>query len=439
MVYSLRCFCLLILVLAIYFPDRALGVVQPGETVTKDTMAQAAELLTPVTQWMLERGMSMPIIDTKKVQWPKAYQEATDKYAGQVKLADDGKELYDYVAGCPFPIIDINNALAGFRVMWNHVHGPHNLDNTGTDLFAELVNNKGEIERTYETPWRRLMWEGRLYTDPKPRIAHTPPVRSTNLWGPYFLPSDLKGLAVLDIRYLDPATADDTYAYYPETRRVRRLSVSDRGGALGGILGTDYDIDSFLGFNGSLRYWQFRVLAEKDILAVVHSGKYGDQSAWCAPRDGAHGILAALPCVSWEKRRVWVIEAIPDGYPSPYPYSKRVLYIDQDFFFPVITELYDQRGELWKGLVHSVFYTKKPYAGYPAKPIDGAKYNYTEEQPFIPNWVLIDLQQVHATVINAPSGYKKPTEWQTEWYFNEAVSTNTPTLYSLQALQQVGR
>ncbi len=430
---------LLTIVLALYLPSRALGGMQPGETLTQKNMAQAAELLTPVTQWMVERGMPMPIIATKKVAWPQAYQEATAKYAGQVKLAADGKELYDYVAGCPFPTVDINDPLAGFRVMWNHAQGPHNLDSMGTDLLGELINHRGEVERTYEAPWRQLLWTGRLYVDPRPAIMHAPPIRRTNLFGPYLLPNELKGLAVLDIRYLDSATADDTYAYFPETRRVRRLSMNDRGSTLGSLLGTDYDIDSFLGFNGNIRYWQFRLLAEKEVFAVVHGGKYGDQSAWCAPRDGSHGILAALPCVSWEKRRVWVIEAIPNSYQDLYSYSKRVLYIDQDFFFPVISELYNQRGELWKGLVHCVFYTTKPYTEYPTTPLDGAKYNYTEEQPFIPNWVLLDLQQVHATVVDAPSGRKKPTAWQTEWYFNEAVSTNTPTLHSPQALQQGGR
>ena len=80
------------------------------------------------------------------------------------------------------------------------------------------------------------------------------------------------------------------------------------------------DPDSFWGFRGKMHHWTFKVLAEKDILAVVHSGKYGDRSAWCAPRDGTHGIVAALPCVLWEKRRVWVLEATPSHFPGTYAY-----------------------------------------------------------------------------------------------------------------------
>lgn len=43
------------------------------------------------------------VVVPEKVAWPKAYKEATDKYSGQVKLSADGRELYNYVAGAPFP------------------------------------------------------------------------------------------------------------------------------------------------------------------------------------------------------------------------------------------------------------------------------------------------------------------------------------------------
>ena len=348
--------------------------VTPGDIITQDNLAEANTLLTPSTWWMVERGMPMHIIATKEVRWPKAYQEATEKYHHQVRLSADGRYMTNYTAGCPFPDIDINDPLAGFRVMWNHEQPPYSIDNLGTDLVAELVNREGQVERTYALSWRQLMWAGRLYHEPKPTIPHNPRLRRTSLFGPYIVPHDLTGQLVLNRHYLTPDRADDTYVYSPELRRVRRIGANSRGGPLGTILGTDYDVDSFGGFNASIFRWTFRILSQKDILAVVHTDKYGDGSVWCAPRDGSHGILAALPCVSWEKRRVWVVEATPTGYAKPYAYSKRILYIDQEFFFPLIAESYDQRGELWKVIVHCVSYTHKPYKGYPANPLHGGVY-----------------------------------------------------------------
>jgi hypothetical protein len=410
--------------------------VQPGDTISKDTLAQAEELLTPSMRWMVERGMPMPIIETRKVEWPRAYREATEKYAAQVKIAEDGRDISNYVAGCPFPAIDINDPLAGYKIMWNHEQEPAVIDNAGTTFTAAVVSSQGKSDRTYEMAWRRLMWTGRLYAEPKPVIAHNPPTRHSNLFGPLFLPNDLKGLALLFFHYLSRETPEDTYVYTPEMRRVRRITFANRSDALGG---SDFDVDSMYGFNGSIAHWTFRVLAEKEILAVVHSGKYGDPSQWCAPRDGKHGILSALPCVSWEKRRVWIVEGAPTAYPREYAYSKRIMYMDQDFFAPVIHEIYDQRGELWKAMLPCIFYTKKPYERYPSKPLPGGKYNYEDEQQFVPNWLLVDLQQGQATIGESPSSAQKPSDWQNEWYFNEEVSNNTPEVYSINGLGQSGR
>ncbi len=113
-------YTLLAVILAMSAAGLGRADVKPGDTITKDNLAQAEELLTPSTRWMVERGMPMPIIETKKVLWPQAYREATEKYAAQVKLAADGRDIANYVAGCPFPAIDINDPLAGYRVMWNH-------------------------------------------------------------------------------------------------------------------------------------------------------------------------------------------------------------------------------------------------------------------------------------------------------------------------------
>ncbi len=402
--------------------------VKPEDIITQDNLAQAEDLLTPITRWMLQQGMPIEIIETKKVHWPKAYREATENYSGQVKISADGKEIFNYVAGCPFPEIDLNDPLAGYKIMWNHEHKL--FDNSGSEYSIELVNSKGEVDRTYPNLWRRMMWTGRLYLDPKPVIPHNPSIHRTDLFGPSLLDGwNQFGGFHLVTRYLSPEVADDVHFYDPGLRFVINVSSANRGDEQGAV-GIDYDSWGD-GFNGKLSMWSFQVLA------VVHSGKYGDPSAWCAPRDGKHGILAALPCVSWEKRRVWVIEATPTGYRERYPYSKQILYIDQDFFGLVLTETYDQQGELWKGGVPCFFYTKKPYEGYPANPITGGKYNYEDEWPFAPNGVVIDIQAVRATVVDAPSTYKKPSQWQREWYFNEGGPLNHPRLHTLSHLRTI--
>ena len=416
------------------FPDTSSGLQMTR--ITRDNMDQAESLLTPSTRWMVERGMPITVQETQKVEWPQAYADATVKFSPWVKLSDDGRELTDYVAGAPFPFIDLNDPLAGYKIMWNTSQNPYITDNAGTDFSTELVNRYGEVEKLFASRWRRMAWTGRLYLDPKPTVPYNPALRHTTLLGPMTFPATDKGASVLTLSYVAANTPDDTYRYLPELRRVRRIGIANRGEA---VWGTDVDVDSFWGFAAKLSYWSFRVITEKDILAVVHSGKYGDRSVWCAPRDGQHGFLGALPCVLWEKRRVWVIEATPTRYPRPYAYSKRILYIDQDFYAPLIQEMYDQQGELWKALHLCFFATKSPYWGYPIWPVEGGTYQAQEEWPFIPNGLMIDLQQEHATTFDAPPGKMQPFGWKTEWYFNTQAEQNTPDVYSTNYLIRSAR
>ena len=130
---------------------------------------------------------------------------------------------------------------------------------------------------------------------------------------------------------------------------------------------------------------------------------------------------------------------MPTAYPRAYAYSKRILYIDQDFFAPIVQEMYDQSGELWKSMLLCAFYSQKPYEGYPARPLNGGKYDYADEWPFIPNWVMVDLQLENATAYDVPSGYKKPADWQQEWYFNEDVPSNRPEIHNPSYLIQSAR
>lgn len=402
-----------------------------AEGVVDDT------LLTPTTRWMVEQGMTLTVKKERPYVWPRAYKDATERYAGQVVISADGRDISNYIAGAPFPIIDTNDALAGYKIMWNHSQPPYSTDNIGASYVAHLLDSAGNVDQSFENSWRRVMWTGRLYHDPKPVIPHNPAVRHTHMWGPLILPNRHKGLAVLEFRYIPSSAPDDTYVYSPLYRKVRRISVADRSAS---IWGSDYDLDSFYGFNAKIGSWDFRVIAEKDILGVFHSGRYGDPTQWCAQRDKSAGMLAALPCVTWEKRRVWVVEAVPLKRMRNYAFSKRVLYVDQETYGVGLAEMYDTDGELRKGLLHCAFATKKPHPSYPSNPTRGAKYGYDEEQLFVPNIVMVDFKNMYATVAEIPSSEVGPSGWEGEAYFNEAsVRGVDPDSHTTNALSEMGR
>jgi hypothetical protein len=93
--------------------------VSPGEKITDQNIDKVKDLISPGMEWVLKHGWPMTIGETKRIEWPKAYREATEKYSGQVKLTPDGLNVLNYVAGLPFPNIDPKDPQIALKIMWN--------------------------------------------------------------------------------------------------------------------------------------------------------------------------------------------------------------------------------------------------------------------------------------------------------------------------------
>ena len=165
-----------------------------------------------------------------------------------MKLASEGRELVDYVAGCPFPQIDPNDPLAGHKVMWNYGLPP--LDNMGTEIRNTYIDTAGAVERSYTTPIRRIYWTGRVHNEPMPTIPNTPQIHYTDLFGPVEVPEwNARGALNLFIRYLSPTVPDTAYFYDAAKRHSLPLNMKDPSRPW---FGSDMDFDSFGGFSGKL-------------------------------------------------------------------------------------------------------------------------------------------------------------------------------------------
>ena len=142
--------------------------VSPGDTMTAAKLAQAAALLTPSTRWMLEQGMTMWNRRAASLHLAPGVSgsNGTIRRAGGHRCRRTGnRELY---CRAPFPVIDAQDPLAGYKIMWNHAQPPYSIDNIGASYVAHLVNSQGNVDQSFENSWRRVMWTGRLYADPKP-------------------------------------------------------------------------------------------------------------------------------------------------------------------------------------------------------------------------------------------------------------------------------
>src|SRR5438477_502894 len=217
--------------------------VSPGDKITDANVDKGQDLTAPGLQWCIKHGFPLTIGETKHVEWPRAYKEATEKYASQVKLTADGRTMENYVAGQPFPNPDGKDPQFVIKVMYNYEYGYINglddtdLRNFDADTGAIADHGPMTVERHFLLDhFRRLFWTGRLYVDPKPDKPNPNGYRAQQGLYPILEPFDLKGVGALGNRYISSEKQDDSWLYLPSLRRVRRLSTAQRSDALRGAL-----------------------------------------------------------------------------------------------------------------------------------------------------------------------------------------------------------
>jgi hypothetical protein len=402
-------------------PLVATADVSPGDTISEANVDKVKDLISPGLEWCIRHGMPMTIIETKKVEWPRAYKEATEKYSGQVKLSADGLTVQNYVAGQPFPHVDPKDPQFAQKVMWNYEYGFVNwMDDTDLRNFDADTGSIAErgpmtVERHFLLDhFRRLFWTGRLYVEPTPEKPNPNGYRAQQGLYPILEPFDLKGVGALGNRYIDSAKQDDSWLYLPSLRRVRRLSTAQRSDAL---FGQDTDVDSYYGYAGHIGWADYKYLGEKDLLAIVHAKHY--PAKWHEKVDWAFDEV-------WEKRKVYVIEAVTKL--PQYAYSKRVLFIDKETWGIPYSDIYDKSGELWKIWINDISFRKS---------VPGTNaIEYEDERPFAPAIVMVDMQLEHATKASLPS-LRFPGEQG--WYFNQGEKAGiTDDWFTVAALVNAG-
>ncbi|HZP40897.1 MAG TPA: DUF1329 domain-containing protein [Candidatus Binatia bacterium] len=411
----------LAVVVALLGATPARADVVPGDKITDQNIDKVKDLISPGLEWCIRHGFPINIVETRRVEWPKAYKEATEKYSGQVKLSPDGLTLQNYVAGQPFPNIDPKDPQIALKIMWNYDYGFVNgiddtdLRNFDADTGAIADHGPMTVERHFLLDhFRRLFWVARLYQDPKPEKPNPSGYRAQQGLYPILEPFDLKGVGALGNRYLDPSKQDDSWLYLPSLRRVRRLSTAQRSDAL---FGQDTDVDSYYGYAGQIAWMSWKYLGEKELIGVVHAEHYPVK--WDDKVDWAFND-------NWEKRKVYVIEGV-SKLPQ-YAYSKRVLFIDKEAWGIPYTDIYDRSGELWKIWINDVTFRKQA-------PVSGA-ITYEDEWPFAPAIVMVDIQLEHATKASLPSP-RFPGEQG--WYYHQGEKAGvTDDWFTVAALVNAG-
>ncbi len=346
--------------------------------------------------WKMPSDVEMEIGPTVINPLPKPYLEATEKFAGQVRLVElpnGGLTLSNYQGGIPFP--NPAEPHRGWKVLadlWFR-YLPHLTVNTnGVVCTMDSSNSVSCIAG--EKVYRQLAFN----TDPGV------PSEIPGTEGKYFTqhemvkePEQERYTTVLTTSYKDLTRQEEVYVFIPSLRRYQPMSPNARCSA---DLGTDETPDDRrYGFNTNLTRINAEFVGEKKILALVDytmpSGRF----------PANYYMPLGWPMRNWGKwqlRDVYVVSVTKPGGGAGQCLGKKVVYIDKASFAPLWEELYDQKLEPWRfvgifprtmnvpnlgpqltsnSMVYGFWDVKYSHATVFAEPGDGAPYYINEQAP----------------------------------------------------------
>jgi Protein of unknown function (DUF1329) len=310
---------------------------KPGDTIGPDNWQRIQGMVGENFLNRVKSGHTIQIKAPKTYRHLKEYTDATEAHASKVRLGANG-ELIGYVAGQPFPKLDLKDPQIGQKLAWNFFWRWLGDDYKtggavkGGKIIRSAIEKDG-AERRADLVSYFLFPRTRYNLDPKPAIPGYEHIDYMQLRVDSY-PRDAAGTTTLEIRYGDPKRADDLYIYIPSIRRIRRATTTQRCQTLAP---SEFNLDDINSFNGKITDFDYKFLGEKKMLANLSQEDF--------PFKRKQGDYLPLE-EKWEVVDTYVLEVTPKD--SGYCYPRKVLHLNKVTFDTHWTLIWDKRGEYWK-------------------------------------------------------------------------------------------
>ncbi len=319
---------------------------KPILVIDQSNMASYKDKLTATTAELLKRFPSykLEVYPTHRSVWlPDAIVANAKLNALSAKAVDGGVGVENALPGTPFPIPQ-----SGSEVMWNHLlryggvtiqskFDTYNVDSAGVATLS--TTGQATVNAPIYEDLTKVMQPTDIYY--RIKVLYSGPARRA---GEGVLVQD----AVNPIK--QPRRA---WQYLPGQRRVKLAPDLAYDTPNPGTAGASTYDDVFV-FTGALNRFDWKLVGKQEMYIPYNAYKlvYGkDVKAIVTPNHIANDQ------VRWEKHRVWVVEAtLKPG--MRHIYHKRYIYIEEDSWTAVASDMYDARGDLYRG---SFAYTAPSY------------------------------------------------------------------------------
>lgn len=306
---------------------------KPMLHITPANLAQYADKLDEGTKELFKRypTMAVNVYPTRRsVCFQDWVYENTIKRAMNPKLVGSAPGLTGAHAQVPFPI-----PKTGYEVMWNAFTKFEPVHMTG-NINAGIMDASGTFTRTSfqtienYTPY----WDNSLTSLPEDKPFWI--LIATNKY-----PASQVGGKNMRYQYLRSDLKDaPSWSYVPGQRRVRlapEFKYDTVSTTSGGIL----IFDEINGFDGKMDKFDFKLLGKKEMYVPYNSYKFLNSSLEDTMKKGH----ANPDNYRWELHRTWVVEAtLKQG--ERHVQQKKVFYIDEDSWIPVVYYSVDHSGKV---------------------------------------------------------------------------------------------
>jgi hypothetical protein len=336
-------FCFIFWLLGLPSPPNVRGLwasevdLKPGDTVGPHNWQRVEGMVGENLLNRIKQGYILKIKESRSMGVPKEYTAATGRYSGEARLGSNG-ELFNYVAGLPFPDVHLTDPQVGLKMAWNFYWRWTGDDyrtggGTGKGKIVRYAIEKDGSERRADVLHHTMKTRGRVTLDSKPWIDGYEHIDWMQLRADEY-PRDTAGTTTLEIRYADPKREDDLYIYVPSIRRVRRAPPIQRCAT---IAPSEFNFDDINSFGGKVTDFNYRFLGRSKML-----GNFAQEQVPFYRKSGDYLPLKE----SWEIVEAYGLEIAPKD--PHYCYPRKVIYFDTQTFETFWTMIWDAKGNYWK-------------------------------------------------------------------------------------------
>ena len=291
----------------------------------------------------------MNIYQTRRsASYPEHVYQAVKDNATRSELVEGGNGIKQAAVGIPFPV-----PATGLEAIWNH---------TLRYRGESVSRSGGQAAPTASGSYTYVGLNETLLLPYNVKGASAEELEKTNILFKFKQkvtePARLAGTALLVHETMDQVkTPRQAWTYNTGQRRVRRapnVAYDAPGTAADGLRTTD-DFDMY---NGAPNRYNWTLKGKQELLIPYNDYRlHSDKVKYADILQPGH-INPDL--VRYEKHRVWVVEAnLKEN--TRHTYKKRVFYIDEDSWQVAVTDIYDNRDELYRvAVAHAINYYEVP-------------------------------------------------------------------------------